>query len=120
MSRLRGAPTPSARTALGAAAVALVAMSAAPAQAASNDNLRITNYDIRYDVGADGGVDVTEKLDVRFSDSSHHGLDRIVITGQGVSDTQHREYPMTNVSVTSSTAHGARVPRRRLRALARR
>ena len=113
MSRLRGAPTPSARTALGAAAVALVAMSAAPAQAASNDNIRITNYDIRYDVGADGGVDVTENLDVRFSDSSHHGLDRIVITGQGVSDTQHREYPMTNVSVSSSTGAPTQLQRSR-------
>lgn len=73
------------------------------AQAASDRAMRISSYDIDYRLGADGAVDVTEDIAVRFDDTSHHGLDRFIITAQGYNDSTHRVYPLTNVSVTSST-----------------
>lgn len=90
-----------------AAASTLVGVSVLPgaqaAVAAGNENMRISAYDIDYDLKRDGAVDVTENITVRFDDNSHHGLDRFIITAQGYNDEKHRVYPLTNVKVTSST-----------------
>lgn len=74
---------------------------AGPAQAAGD--VRVTQYDIDYVVGKDGGVDVTERLQMDFPDSSHHGFDRYLTLATkypSVKD-KHRVYPLSEVSVTS-------------------
>ena len=104
MSALRGRTSSRLLRTGAAGALALSGTAvASSADAAGADGLRITSYDIAYTVRADGGLDVDENIAVRFEDNQHHGIDRVVITGQGYSGDQHRLYPMTNVRVSSSS-----------------
>ena len=86
-------------TTLAAGAAVLPVWAAAPAHAGYGT--RITSYEIDYTVGRDGGVDVTEKIDVAFAGSDHHGLDRFLVLAQGYNDEKHRVYPLSEVRVTS-------------------
>lgn len=64
----------------------------------------VENLDVAYVVGQDGSLQVTETYTYAFA-QPRHGMKRYVLTRQGYGDstTQHREYPITDIAVSSPT-----------------
>ena len=80
---------------VGAAVVGL----AAPASAAAGDGYT-QSYDVTLVIDPDGTLQVTEKIDFVFTDSSH-GIERYIPDRYRVDDTYDRVMAIDNVQVTS-------------------
>lgn len=64
----------------------------------------VENLDVAYVVNPDGSMHVTETYTYAFN-QPRHGIERYVLVRQGYGDstTQHRQYPMSDISVSSPT-----------------
>ncbi len=82
-----------------ALASAVVLGSPAPASAAAGDGYT-ESYDVTLVVDPDGTLQVTERIDFVFTDSSH-GIERYVPDRYAVDDTYDRVMTIENVQVTS-------------------
>jgi len=84
---------------------ALTLLLLVPASARAADGERIVSFTADYAVQADGSADVSETIVYDFGSGVHHGIKRYLITQQGYQDskTQHRVYPLGDVTVSSPT-----------------
>ena len=81
-------------------ALAWSLLSAAPAYAASDD--QIDSYTINYEVRDTGVVRVTETITYRFGDNSgRHGIERYLVVREPYDESQDAVYGITQIDVTS-------------------
>ena len=81
-------------------ALAWSLLSAAPAYAASGD--QIDSYKINYEVRDTGVVRVTETITYRFGDNSgRHGIERYLVVREPYDESQDAVYGITEIDVSS-------------------
>jgi hypothetical protein len=90
-------------TAFAALAVAGFAVPANATMTEAGDE--ITNFEIEYDVSADGVVHVTETIDYLFATAGRHGIYRDLVTREPYVDDDSKDqlYEVANVKVSSPT-----------------
>ncbi|HEY4569762.1 MAG TPA: DUF2207 domain-containing protein, partial [Kribbella sp.] len=82
-------------------AVLALAGFAAPASAASGDEIR--NFTIGYTVSADGVLHVQERIDYRFGSTGRHGIFRDLVVREPYRDDDSKDqvYDVSNIKVSS-------------------
>lgn len=90
--------------ALGAALLALLVLPAGPAAAGDADGERIRSYDVLIDVRDDGSLRIAETISYDFGGTGRHGIERDIDTEQRYDGSRDRQFPVSDVEVSSGTA----------------